>query len=119
MDHLWLVKFKKSYTATSGNLRPGGFAEYAILEQDLAIRIPAAVPLEDAATLPLCSLTAAQVDEFISLDIIFTVVLCSRRSSFAWKSILLSRVLSNSKPQNQIHPLYLSIQAPHLLDFLP
>ncbi|KAG6864986.1 hypothetical protein C0991_005808 [Blastosporella zonata] len=47
--------------ATSVNPRPGGFAEYAILEADLAIRIPADASFEEAATLPLCSLTAAQV----------------------------------------------------------
>lgn len=46
--------------ATSGNPRPGGFAEYAILEADLAIHIPAAVTSEQAAGFPLCSLTAAQ-----------------------------------------------------------
>ena len=51
------------FAATSGNSRPGGFAEYAILEQDLAIRIPSAVSMEDAATFPLCSLTAAQVTD--------------------------------------------------------
>ncbi|KAF5375944.1 hypothetical protein D9615_008213 [Tricholomella constricta] len=46
--------------ATSVNPRPGGFAEFAILEADLAIRIPSAATFEEAATLPLCSLTAAQ-----------------------------------------------------------
>lgn len=47
--------------ATSVNPRPGGFAEYAILEADLAIRIPTETSFEEAATFPLCSLTAAQV----------------------------------------------------------
>ncbi|TCD61243.1 hypothetical protein EIP91_008710 [Steccherinum ochraceum] len=46
--------------ATSGNERPGGFAEYAILEEDLAITIPTDVSFDEAATVPLCSLTAAQ-----------------------------------------------------------
>ncbi|GLB42901.1 putative zinc-binding oxidoreductase [Lyophyllum shimeji] len=46
--------------ATSGNPRPGAFAEFATLQADLAIRIPASVSFEEAATLPLCSLTAAQ-----------------------------------------------------------
>jgi len=48
--------------ATSGNkvARPGGFAEYAILEADLAFRIPEGVSFDEAATFPLCSLTAAQ-----------------------------------------------------------
>ncbi len=48
-------------SATSGNIRPGGFAEYAVLEADLAIRIPSSVSYDQAATLPLGSLTAAQV----------------------------------------------------------
>ncbi|KAK0200323.1 zinc-binding oxidoreductase [Desarmillaria ectypa] len=46
--------------ATSGNVRPAGFAEYAILEADLAIRIPSSISYDQAATLPLGSLTAAQ-----------------------------------------------------------
>ncbi|KZP34151.1 GroES-like protein [Athelia psychrophila] len=48
--------------ATTGNeaARPGGFAEYAILEADLTFRIPEKVSFEEAATFPLCSLTAAQ-----------------------------------------------------------
>ncbi|KAF8896915.1 chaperonin 10-like protein [Gymnopilus junonius] len=54
--------------ATSGNPRPGGFAEYAILEHDLAIRIPPGVSFEEAATFPLCSLTAAQA-LFIRLEL--------------------------------------------------
>ncbi|KAF9484541.1 GroES-like protein [Pholiota conissans] len=54
--------------ATSGNTRPGAFAEYAILEDDLTIRIPSKVSFEEAATLPLCSLTAAQA-LFIRLEI--------------------------------------------------
>ncbi|KAF9039195.1 zinc-binding oxidoreductase [Panaeolus papilionaceus] len=54
--------------ATSGNYRPGGFAEYVILEEDLAIRVPEGVSFEDAATYPLCSLTAAQA-LFIRLEI--------------------------------------------------
>ena len=41
--------------------RPGGFAEYAILEQDLAIHVPAGVTYDEAATVSLCALTAAQV----------------------------------------------------------
>lgn len=52
------------FKATSGNPRPGGFAEYAILEADLAIHIPAAVTSEQAAGFPLCSLTAAQVSHY-------------------------------------------------------
>jgi NADPH:quinone reductase-like Zn-dependent oxidoreductase len=48
--------------ATSGNeiARPGGFAEYAILEADLIFRIPKNISFDEAATFPLCSLTAAQ-----------------------------------------------------------
>ncbi|KIM44064.1 hypothetical protein M413DRAFT_67917 [Hebeloma cylindrosporum] len=54
--------------ATSGNPRPGGFAEYAILEEDLAVKIPERVSFAEAATFPLCSLTAAQA-LFIRLEI--------------------------------------------------
>ncbi|KAF8882981.1 chaperonin 10-like protein [Infundibulicybe gibba] len=54
--------------ATSGNPRPGGFAEYTILEADLAIRIPTNVSFDEAATVPLCALTAAQA-LFIRLEI--------------------------------------------------
>lgn len=49
------------YLATSGNPRPGSFAEFAILEADLVIGIPSGISFEEAATLPLCCLTAAQV----------------------------------------------------------
>ncbi|KAG6919676.1 hypothetical protein DXG01_002619 [Tephrocybe rancida] len=54
--------------ATAENRRPGGFAEYAILEADLAIRIPSDVSFEEASTLPLCALTAAQM-LFITLGL--------------------------------------------------
>ncbi|KAH8100360.1 chaperonin 10-like protein [Cristinia sonorae] len=54
--------------ATSGNERPGGFAEYAVVEADLAIAIPKEVSFDQAATVPLCSLTAAQA-LFIRLKI--------------------------------------------------
>ena len=46
--------------ATSANARPGGFAAYAILDADLAIRIPDDISFDEAATVPLCGLTAAQ-----------------------------------------------------------
>ncbi|KXN83261.1 Zinc-type alcohol dehydrogenase-like protein C2E1P3.01 [Leucoagaricus sp. SymC.cos] len=46
--------------ACSINPRPGGFAEYAVLEEDLAFRIPDGVSFEEAATVLLCSLTAAR-----------------------------------------------------------
>ncbi|KAG6850397.1 hypothetical protein H0H93_013952, partial [Arthromyces matolae] len=54
--------------ATAENRRPGGFAQYAILEADLAIRIPSQLSFEEAATIPLCALTAAQM-LFITLGI--------------------------------------------------
>ncbi|CAA7264552.1 unnamed protein product [Cyclocybe aegerita] len=54
--------------ASSGNWRPGAFAQFAILEGDLAIKVPSRVSFEEAATLPLCSLTAAQA-LFIRLEI--------------------------------------------------
>ncbi|TCD60171.1 hypothetical protein EIP91_010618 [Steccherinum ochraceum] len=46
--------------ATSENERPGGFAEYAVLEQDLAFAIPSDVSFDEAAAVSLCALTAAQ-----------------------------------------------------------
>ncbi|KAF9005054.1 chaperonin 10-like protein [Cyathus striatus] len=55
--------------ATSTNYRPGGFSEYAVLEHDLAIHIPASVSYEEAASVPLCSLTAAQASAGIALFI--------------------------------------------------
>lgn len=61
----WLIIY---LSASSENPRPGGFAEYAILEADLAIHVPAAVSLEQAAAFPLCSLTAAQVVIIFSLS---------------------------------------------------
>ncbi|KAG6811061.1 hypothetical protein H0H92_009150 [Tricholoma furcatifolium] len=54
--------------ATAENRRPGGFAEYAILEADLVVRIPSGVSFEGASTMPLCSLTAAQM-LFITLGL--------------------------------------------------
>jgi NADPH:quinone reductase-like Zn-dependent oxidoreductase len=64
-SYVSLLKFV--WLATSGNTRPGGFAEFAILEADLAIHIPNVVSFEQAATVPLCSLTAAQVRLLIIL----------------------------------------------------
>ena len=56
------LSFKLTFSpATSVTPRPGGFAEYVILEQDLAIHVPAGVTYDEAATVPLCALTAAQV----------------------------------------------------------
>ncbi|TCD64946.1 hypothetical protein EIP91_003404 [Steccherinum ochraceum] len=54
--------------ATCDNDRPGGFAEYTIMEQDLAFAIPSEVSFDEAATVPLCALTAAQA-LFIRLKI--------------------------------------------------
>jgi NADPH:quinone reductase-like Zn-dependent oxidoreductase len=56
-----LLESQRISKATSRNSQPGGFAEYAILEADLAIHVPVAATLEQAAAFPLCSLTAAQV----------------------------------------------------------
>ncbi|KAG6843657.1 hypothetical protein H0H87_001953 [Tephrocybe sp. NHM501043] len=61
-------KLTRSSIATAENRRPGGFAEYAILEADLAVRIPSEASFEEAATLPLCALTAAQM-LFITLGL--------------------------------------------------
>ncbi len=46
--------------ACSGNDRPGAFAEYLVIEEDLVWRVPDSVSDEDAATINLCGLTAAQ-----------------------------------------------------------
>ncbi|KAG6815171.1 hypothetical protein H0H87_004430 [Tephrocybe sp. NHM501043] len=54
--------------ASAENRRPGGFAEYAILEADLAIKIPSDMSFEEASTVPLCGLTAAQM-LFITLGL--------------------------------------------------
>ncbi|KAF9529768.1 chaperonin 10-like protein [Crepidotus variabilis] len=54
--------------ANTATDRPGGFAEYALLEEDLSIRVPERVSLEEAATYPVCSLTAAEA-LFINLQI--------------------------------------------------
>ncbi|KAF8658184.1 hypothetical protein AX16_002106 [Volvariella volvacea WC 439] len=57
--------------ATSSNYRPGGFAEYAVAEEDLTIRIPSTVSFEEAATLPLCALTAAQIFTRLGINLPF------------------------------------------------
>ncbi|KAJ7590304.1 chaperonin 10-like protein, partial [Mycena floridula] len=54
--------------ATTSTPRPGGFATYTILEADLAFRIPNKVSFDEAATLPLCAVTAAQA-LFIRLEL--------------------------------------------------
>ncbi|KAI9150005.1 Trans-enoyl reductase ACTTS2 [Paramyrothecium foliicola] len=46
--------------ACSVNERPGAFAQYVSVEWDLTWRVPAAMTLEQAATISLCGLTAAQ-----------------------------------------------------------
>lgn len=46
--------------ACSINERPGAFAEYVVCPADLLWKVPDLMSLEDAATLSLCSLTAAQ-----------------------------------------------------------
>lgn len=63
------------FEATSANPRSGGFAEFAILEDDLAFHIPDAVSFDEAASMPLCSLTAAQVIILI-FEFIITLMLC-------------------------------------------
>lgn len=51
-------------SATTETPRPGAFAEYAILEADLAFLIPENLSFEEAATIPLSALTTAQVTSF-------------------------------------------------------
>ncbi|KAH8688503.1 chaperonin 10-like protein [Ilyonectria robusta] len=46
--------------ANSGNDRPGAYAEYVVADYDLTWSVAANVPLENAATVNLCGLTAAQ-----------------------------------------------------------
>ncbi|WYZ45996.1 hypothetical protein EsH8_IX_000221 [Colletotrichum jinshuiense] len=46
--------------ACSVNNRPGAFAEYLVCPADLIWRIPDSMTLEEAATVSLCALTAAQ-----------------------------------------------------------
>ncbi|KAJ7590303.1 hypothetical protein C8J56DRAFT_1163875 [Mycena floridula] len=48
--------------------RPGGFAVYAIFEADPASRIPDRVSFDEAATMPVCAVTAAQA-LFIRLEL--------------------------------------------------
>lgn len=46
--------------ACSSNERPGAFAEYLVCPADLLWKIPDSVSFEEAATMSLCALTAAQ-----------------------------------------------------------
>lgn len=46
--------------ACSANTRPGAFAEYLICPSELTWRIPSSMTFEEAATISLCALTAAQ-----------------------------------------------------------
>jgi NADPH:quinone reductase-like Zn-dependent oxidoreductase len=46
--------------ACSVNERPGAFAEYLVVPWDLVWRVPEDISLEEAATISLCGLTAAQ-----------------------------------------------------------
>lgn len=46
--------------ASSVNDRPGAFAEYVAVPQDLLWKVPDSMSFADAATISLCSLTAAQ-----------------------------------------------------------
>ncbi|KAH6619896.1 chaperonin 10-like protein [Boeremia exigua] len=46
--------------ACSVNERPGAFAEYLAIDMDLTWSVPDQMPYEDAATISLCGLTAAQ-----------------------------------------------------------
>lgn len=46
--------------ASSSNSRPGAFAEYLVCPADLVWRVPNSTRIEEAATISLCALTAAQ-----------------------------------------------------------
>lgn len=47
-------------TACSVNARPGAFAQYVVVEWDLVWHVPDSLSLEQAASVNLCGLTAAQ-----------------------------------------------------------
>jgi len=61
ISHFVIAILSFSFEAGTVSPGPGAFAEYALLEEDISIRIPKGVSFEEAATFPLCSLTAAQV----------------------------------------------------------
>jgi len=63
LDFSFCYRYPKFFSFEAGSVTPGpgAFAEYAILEEDISIRIPKGVSFEEAATFPLCSLAAAQV----------------------------------------------------------
>ncbi|KAK1147829.1 hypothetical protein N8T08_000342 [Aspergillus melleus] len=46
--------------ANSANDRPGAYAEYVVSDYDLTWRVADHIPLENAATMSMCGLTAAQ-----------------------------------------------------------
>ncbi|KAK1143702.1 hypothetical protein N8T08_006102 [Aspergillus melleus] len=46
--------------ANSANDRPGAYAEYVVTDYDLTWKVADSVPLENAATISMCGLTAAQ-----------------------------------------------------------
>ncbi|KAJ5770263.1 uncharacterized protein N7511_002314 [Penicillium nucicola] len=46
--------------ANSTNERPGAYAEYVLTDYDLTWRVADSVPLENAATISMCGITAAQ-----------------------------------------------------------
>jgi len=127
--------------ATSGNkvARPGGFAEYAIFESDLAFKIPEDVSFDEAATFPLCSLTAAQA-LFIRLQLpspfpnpfqhasvprhskTRTLLVYSASTSLGLFAVQLAKlitptinVLATASPSN--HPILLSLGADNIFDY--
>lgn len=121
MDALlpWQILISDSASsATSGNkiASPGGFAEYAILESDLAFRIPENVTFDEAATFPLCSLTAAQVSLILGFDveIVYLGEICfSRHYLFAFAFLLHSRTHTNTPALRRISGRPLSWSTPH------
>ena len=59
--HGMLADVRTSHcTACSINERPGAFAQYLVIEWDLVWHVPSSFSLEQAATVNLCGLTAAQ-----------------------------------------------------------
>lgn len=56
----WKSKTLTTLTASSANDRPGAFAEYITAPYDLIWAIPDALSFEEASTISMCGLTAAQ-----------------------------------------------------------
>jgi NADPH:quinone reductase-like Zn-dependent oxidoreductase len=77
--------------ACSINERPGSFAEFLVVEWDLVWKVPGWMSLEEAATVSLCALTAAQ-GLFYRLDI---------KAPFRWEGDTATERSGNSDKDKQ------------------